>query len=94
MKVQRLKDGRLRDAGTGKILKDAKEYYNWPRVEATLKSETNGKTYKQEINFPTRPYSSEVSAKKATEQDIRRWINERGNRKYNDTLKLVSFRKK
>jgi len=101
IKIQELSDGRFRNAVTGRVgdsidavVRDAQEFYNWPRVEVVLKSETTGKTYKQEINFNTWPYSSEMAAKKATESNIQKWIKENGNRKYNDIMKLVSFRKK
>ncbi len=89
MIIQKLSDGSYRVKQ-----RDAQEYYNYARVEALLEDTLTGKKHKQELNFPTQSFSSEISAKKYTEKMIQDWIKTTGNRKYNTILKLISFRRK
>lgn len=67
-----------------------KEFYNQSRVIAKFEDEFTGEIIEREINFCTFPFSTKEKAESKTIENIKMWINERGNKQHNTILKYIS----
>ncbi len=68
-----------------------KEFYNSPRITATLLDNWTEIEHNQEINFCTFPFASQDRADQYTLEEIERWIKDRGNQMYDTSLELISW---
>ncbi len=69
------------------------EFYNAPRIIATLEDMWTEEQHEQELNLITHPFSTQEKADSYTVEEIERWVKDFGNKKSDTDLDLISWRK-